>query len=103
MSTAAPARPGRATAARLPEDREERRDKAHARAIRARSFDLLRSLLRPVSGLVWWTVVLVVGSQAAAVAGPALVAYGIDSALPALRDGHTGWPVAWASGASSLS
>ncbi len=92
------ARPGRATAARLPEEREEPRDAAQARAIRARSVDLLRSLLRPVSGLVWWTVVLVVGSQAAAVAGPALVAYGIDSALPRLRDGHTGWPLGWASG-----
>ena len=91
-------RPGRATAARLPEEREEPRDVAQARAIRARSVDLLRSLLRPVSGLVWWTVVLVVGSQAAAVAGPALVAYGIDSALPRLRDGHTGWPLGWASG-----
>ena len=98
MSTTAPVRPGRATAARLPEDREERRDKAHARAIRARSLDLLRSLLRPVSGLVWWTVVLVVGSQAASVAGPALVAYGIDSALPRLRDDHVGWPLVWASG-----
>ena len=92
------ARPGRATAARVPEEREEPPDAARSRAIRARSVDLLRSLLRPVSGLVWWTVVLVVGSQAAAVAGPALVAYGIDSALPRLRDGHTGWPLAWASG-----
>ncbi len=99
MSTSAPARTvGRGTAARLPEDREERRDKAHARAIRDRSFALLGSLLRPVRALVWWTVALVVGSQAAAVAGPALVAYGIDTALPRLRDGHDALPLVGASG-----
>ena len=36
------------------------------------------------------TAALVVGAQLAAVAGPALVAYGIDQALPALTDGDAG-------------
>ncbi|WP_421733216.1 ABC transporter ATP-binding protein [Cellulomonas sp.] len=58
-----------------------------SRRIRRRSLGLLRSLLRPVSGAAWATAALVVGSQLAAVAGPALVAYGIDQALPALTAG----------------
>jgi ATP-binding cassette subfamily B protein len=57
------------------------------RRIRRRSLGLLRSLLRPVAGPAWGTAALVVGSQLAAVAGPALVAYGIDQALPALTAG----------------
>jgi len=101
MSTSAPPRVGRATAARLPEEREARRDKAHARAIRRRSLALLGSLLRPVKRLVQGTVAVVVVSQAAAVAGPALVAYGIDSALPRLREGDP-VPLLLASGAYLL-
>ncbi|KQY44813.1 ABC transporter [Cellulomonas sp. Root137] len=58
-----------------------------SRRIRRRSLGLLRSLLRPVAGAAWATAALVVGSQLAAVAGPALVAYGIDQALPALTAG----------------
>ncbi|WP_421740753.1 ABC transporter ATP-binding protein [Cellulomonas sp.] len=58
-----------------------------SRRIRRRSLGLLRSLLRPVAGAAWATAALVVGSQLAAVAGPALVAYGIDRALPALTAG----------------
>ncbi|KRD41836.1 ABC transporter [Cellulomonas sp. Root930] len=58
-----------------------------SRRIRQRSLGLLRSLLRPVAGAAWATAALVVGSQLAAVAGPALVAYGIDQALPALTAG----------------
>jgi len=69
-----------------------------SRRIRRRSLALLRSLLRPVSRPTWWIVVLVVGSQLAAVAGPAFVAYGIDHALPALTDGDAG-PISWVSGA----
>ena len=56
------------------------------RAVRSRSLGLLGSLLRPVAGPAWWTVALVVLAQLAVVAGPALVAFGIDSALPALAD-----------------
>lgn len=58
-----------------------------SRRIRRRSLGLLRSLLRPVARAAWATAALVVGSQLAAVAGPALVAYGIDQALPALTAG----------------
>ncbi|GEL99725.1 ABC transporter ATP-binding protein [Cellulomonas terrae] len=63
---------------------------AESRRIRRRSLGLLRSLLRPVAGAAWATAALVVGAQLAAVAGPALVAYGIDQALPALTDGDAG-------------
>jgi ATP-binding cassette subfamily B protein len=61
--------------------------KAESRRIRRRSLGLLGTLLKPVTGPAWWTAALVVGSQLAAVAGPALVAYGIDKALPALTAG----------------
>lgn len=54
---------------------------------RGQSLPLLRSVLRPVRSRVWLLVLLVVVSQAAVVAGPALVAVGIDTGLPALRDG----------------
>ncbi|WP_034648382.1 ABC transporter ATP-binding protein [Cellulomonas sp. HZM] len=57
------------------------------RAVRRRSLRLLRSLLRPVAGPAWATVVLVVVAQAAQVAGPLLVAYGIDTGLPRLHAG----------------
>lgn len=97
MSAPAPSRAGRATAARLPEEREERRDRAHARAIRRRSLALLGSLLRPVRRVVTGTFVVVVVAQVAAVAGPALVAFGIDSALPRLRAGDPA-PVLLAAG-----
>ncbi|MEH3076479.1 MAG: ABC transporter ATP-binding protein [Quadrisphaera sp.] len=54
---------------------------------RGQSLPLLRSVLRPVRSRVWLLVLLVVVSQVAVVAGPALVAVGIDTGLPALRDG----------------
>ena len=66
---------------------EDETTKAESRRIRRRSLALLGLLLRPVAGPAWWTAALVVGSQLAAVAGPALVAYGIDKALPALTAG----------------
>ncbi len=69
-----------------------------SRRIRRRSLALLGSLLHPVSRPTWWTVALVVGSQLAAVAGPAFVAYGIDHALPALTDGDAR-PIVLTSGA----
>lgn len=55
-----------------------------SRAVRRRSLRLLRTLLRPVRMRFAITVALVVLSQAAKVAGPLLIAYGIDTALPAL-------------------
>lgn len=68
------------------------------RAVRRRSLGLLGSLLRPVARPAWWTVALVVLAQLAVVAGPALVAYGIDSALPALADDGNPRPLVVAAG-----
>lgn len=69
------------------ESRDDAPTRVESRRLRKRSLALLSSLVHPVSGAAWWTAALVVGSQLAAVAGPVLVAYGIDHALPAMRDG----------------
>jgi ATP-binding cassette, subfamily B, bacterial len=71
---------------------EEREDLsvAESRQLRERSVRLLGSLLRPLRGRVAWTIVVVVISTAAQVAGPALIAYGIDTGLPALFK-HKDW------------
>ncbi|WP_445153447.1 ABC transporter ATP-binding protein [Arthrobacter sp. Hor0625] len=61
--------------------------KAESKAVRRRSLALLGSLIRPVRLRFWLTIAAVVLSQAARVAGPALIAFGIDHALPALRAG----------------
>lgn len=61
--------------------------KSDSRAVRRRSLALLGSLIRPVRVRFWLTIAMVVLSQAARVAGPALIAFGIDHALPALRSG----------------
>ena len=67
---------------------EERNDfsKAESRQIRARSLRLLGSLLRPLRLQVTLTMLVVVVSTAAQVAGPALIAYGIDTGLPRMLD-----------------
>ncbi|MCD5346338.1 ABC transporter ATP-binding protein [Agromyces sp. S2-1-8] len=58
--------------------------KAESRHIRVRSRRLLGSLLRPLTGKLWLTAAAVVVSSAAQVAGPAIIAYGIDQGIPAL-------------------
>jgi ATP-binding cassette, subfamily B, bacterial len=65
---------------------EERNDfsKAESKQIRQRSLRLLVSLLIPVRPQVVLTAIVVIVSTAAQVAGPALIAYGIDHGLPAL-------------------
>jgi ATP-binding cassette subfamily B protein len=65
---------------------EERSDftKAESKQIRDRSLRLLGTLLRPLRMRVSLTIVVVVVSTVAQVAGPALIAYGIDTGLPAL-------------------
>ncbi|CAD6004005.1 ABC transporter ATP-binding protein [Agreia sp. COWG] len=65
---------------------EERDDftKAESRQIRSRSLRLLGSLLEPLKARLIVGIVVVVVSTAAQVAGPALIAIGIDSGLPAL-------------------
>lgn len=68
---------------------EERGDytREESRQIRARSLRLLGSLLRPVRARVILTLFVVVVSTAAQVAGPALIALGINQGLPAALDG----------------
>jgi ATP-binding cassette subfamily B protein len=61
--------------------------KSDSKAVRRRSLALLASLIRPVRLRFWLTIATVVLSQAARVSGPALIAFGIDHALPALRSG----------------
>ncbi len=65
---------------------EERTDfnRAESRQIRDRSLRLLNSLLRPLWARVSLTILVVVVSTVAQVAGPALIAFGIDTGLPAL-------------------
>ncbi|MES2094349.1 MAG: ABC transporter ATP-binding protein [Actinomycetota bacterium] len=65
---------------------EERSDfsRAESRQIRDRSLRLLNSLLRPLWARVTVTILVVVVSTVAQVAGPALIAFGIDTGLPAL-------------------
>ncbi|MEI5526729.1 ABC transporter ATP-binding protein [Streptomyces brasiliscabiei] len=59
---------------------------------------LLRSLLAPMRARVVMASVLLLLQQAAVQAGPLLVAYAIDSAVPALRDGRHGPLIAVAAG-----
>ncbi|MCU1476652.1 MAG: transporter [Subtercola sp.] len=65
---------------------EERDDftRDESSQLRTRSLRLLGSLLRPERSRLLVSLVVVVISTAAQVAGPALIAYGIDSGLPAL-------------------
>ncbi len=65
---------------------EERHEytKAESRWIRARSLRLLGSLLRPLRLQLLLTMAIVLVSTGAQVAGPAIIAYGIDQGLPAL-------------------
>jgi ATP-binding cassette subfamily B protein len=55
--------------------------------LRARSRKLLGLLLRPHRRALWIVLVLVLGQNAAAMAGPWLVGVGIDRGIPALVDG----------------
>lgn len=64
--------------------------KADSKSVRRRSLALLASLIRPVRLRFWLTIVMVVVSQLTRVAGPALIAFGIDHALPALQSGDNG-------------
>jgi ATP-binding cassette subfamily B protein len=65
---------------------EERDDftRSESKQIRGRSLRLLGSLLAPIRARLVLGVVVIVVSTAAQVAGPALIAVGIDKGLPAL-------------------
>ncbi|MGZ0711543.1 ABC transporter ATP-binding protein (plasmid) [Coraliomargarita sp. W4R53] len=67
---------------------EDRSDytRDESKAIRKRSLRLLGSLITPVRAQLWLAGVVLVISTALRVAGPALIAYGINSALPAAVD-----------------
>ncbi|WP_277210372.1 ABC transporter ATP-binding protein [Isoptericola croceus] len=65
-------------------------DHATSRAVRRRSLHLLAELLRPRWRPLAWAGFLVVVGTLGQVAGPLLVQVGIDTALPALRDGDPG-------------
>jgi ATP-binding cassette, subfamily B, bacterial len=64
--------------------------KAESKIIRARSNRLLLSLIQPVKKRIAISFSTAIFSQALRVLGPAIIAFGIDSALPALiRDDST--------------
>ncbi|MBO1769639.1 ABC transporter ATP-binding protein [Agrococcus sp. TF02-05] len=75
---------------------EDRTDytKAESKAIRARSRRLLGSLLKPHVGRVVVTLLFVVIAAAANIAGPLLIAYGIDVGLPAIME-QGDWMPLW--------
>src|SRR4051794_10450950 len=60
---------------------------AERRALRRRSGRLLRSLVQPMKGRLVFTIALVVLSTALQALGPAVIAWGIDTGLPALQKG----------------
>ncbi|MEO8528260.1 MAG: ABC transporter ATP-binding protein [Pseudolysinimonas sp.] len=68
---------------------EERNDysREESKLIRARSIRLLGSLLRPLRARIAVTLIVVVVSTASQVAGPALIAFGINRGLPAALKG----------------
>ena len=74
------------TASVLGVEGEERNDftTEESRQIRRRSLRLLRSLMRPLRVRLILIAIVVVISTAGQVAGPALIAFGIDNGLPAL-------------------
>ncbi|MFD2757056.1 ABC transporter ATP-binding protein [Gulosibacter faecalis] len=55
---------------------------------RRRSLGLLGALIKPYRVQVSWVAVLTLVVQVCTVVGPALIAFGIDSALPALGEGN---------------
>ncbi|WP_298122478.1 ABC transporter ATP-binding protein [uncultured Aurantimicrobium sp.] len=73
---------------------EERSDftKQEGKRLRQRSLSLLRSLLHPVRVRLYWTLLVVVVSTAAQVAGPTLLALGIDQGLSQVVQNHNWLP-----------
>ncbi len=67
---------------------EDRSDytRDESKAIRKRSLRLLGTLVTPVRGQLWLAGIVLVISTAFRVAGPALIAYGLNQALPAAVD-----------------
>ena len=74
-----------------------------SRAIRDRSLRLLGSLLQPLRTRVALATLVIVASTALQVAGPALIAFGIDQGLPALMKSHDWMPIGLVVGAYLIS
>lgn len=74
-----------------------------SRHIRRRSGRLLASLIRPVRGRLVLAAVVLVISTLLRVLGPALIAFGIDTALPAVIDRMDWMPAAAVVGVYALS
>ncbi|MBS1897588.1 ABC transporter ATP-binding protein [Microbacterium sp. MMO-10] len=75
--------------------------KEESRAIRNRSMRLFGSLMAPLKVQITLTALVLVISTAAQVAGPALIAYGLNSALPAVLK-HGDWMPTFVVGAAFL-
>jgi ATP-binding cassette subfamily B protein len=75
-------------------EERENHSAAELKQLRQRSSRLLGSLLRPLRVRVIWTIVIVIISTGAQVAGPALIAYGIDVGLPSLLKKQDWMPLA---------
>lgn len=84
MSTAAP----ESVAGVRGEERHDDLTPPERRALRRRSLRLLASLLAPLKRRLVLTVLVVVVSTAVQVIGPAVIAWGIDTGLPALIRGQ---------------
>src|ERR1041384_5758190 len=74
---------------------EERSDytKAESRQIRKRSLRLLGQLVSPVKAKLVLVSVVVIVSTALQVAGPALIAYGINVGLPSILEQSDWFPI----------
>ncbi|MEV0882673.1 ABC transporter ATP-binding protein [Streptomyces microflavus] len=90
--------PGQKAQAPAPEVAGDPFDQDDLPAPRGATGALLRSLLRPMRGRVAVAALLLVVQQAAVQAGPLLVAYAIDSGVPAFRDHDYGPLIAVAIG-----
>ncbi|ASK65965.1 ABC transporter [Brachybacterium avium] len=64
-------------------------DAAENKLSRQRSFALLRELISPVKGQFAVMAIMVIIAQLAVVAGPAIIAWGIDHGLPSLQEGNS--------------
>ncbi len=70
--------------------------KEESKQIRRRSLKLLGEVMKPSRGVLIFSVFLVIGGQLASVAYPAIIAWGINTALPAAIDGD--WTLAFVAG-----
>lgn len=78
-----------ATRDRAGDDEQKDLTPEEARASRKRSLTLLGELISPVKGQFAVMAVMVVVAQLAVVAGPAIIAWGIDHGIPALAAGNS--------------